>query len=572
MGGLFGAIRSAGLALQAQEQAMSVTANNVANAQTPGYSRERADLAPAPALPPPGLDMPATPGQLGTGVVVTGISRADSPFLDAQAYAAGSGLSGQQTVQTALTQVQTIFNEPSTNGLNSGLTAFWNDWSALGNDPTNQGARTSLIAQGQVVAQTFNSLNGQLTQLQGNLDQSVGSQVQQVNQIATQIAQLNQQVTAVSAAGQSPNQLLDQRGNLLTQLSKITQFQETAQSNGADVITIGGVNLVAGNQATALVATANGSNHGYEALSWQGTTAPVQLGQGSLAQTLSLRDTAIPSYQGQLDGLANALATAVNGHPGVMTAPTVSAVATPSTLGAGTFNVAYTIVTPQGETAPSPLASVSISGAGQSIQIAPVSVPAGDTVNYYISTAANGTTLGLAASGSGAATVTLSALPAGGPPNPTVPGQYSGDGLTGTSPTGIDFFTGNTAAGLQVNATLAATPSLVAAAGPGGGPGDGSNAIAIADAQNQPWINGGTIGGAYGSLISGLGAQAQAATNNAQTQQLLVTRIQQEQSSVSGVDLNEELTNMVSQQQAYGAAADVIQVVNQMLNTLITTV
>ncbi len=83
MGGLFGSIRAAGLALQAQEQVMAVTANNIANVQTPGYEEEQANLAPAPPLPPPGMNMPAMPGQMGTGVVVTGITSQDSPFLDA---------------------------------------------------------------------------------------------------------------------------------------------------------------------------------------------------------------------------------------------------------------------------------------------------------------------------------------------------------------------------------------------------------------------------------------------------------------------------------------------------------
>jgi flagellar hook-associated protein 1 FlgK len=568
VGGLFGAIRAAGLALQAQEQVMSATANNVANAQTPGYSREEATLQPAPALPPPGLNMPAMAGQVGTGVLVTNIARQDSPFLDAQAYAAASALSDQQTVQTSLTQVQSVFNEPSTNGLNSALTAFWSDWQALGNDPSNQAARTTVIAQGQTVAQQFNSIDSQLTELQGNLDNSVASQVQSVNQIATQIAQLNQQIVAIQGAGQSPNELLDQRGLLLGKLAKITQFQETPQSNGADVVTIGGVNLVAGNQTTTLVATPDGSNHGYQALSWQGVSAPVELGPGSLSQTLTLRDSTIPGYRSQLDAMANALATAVNGRPA--TAPAATGVTGTGSIPAGTYQVGYSIVTPQGETAVSPTTSVTLGSAGE-ITFPPVTVPSGDTVNYYM-TNGGGSTMYLAASGSGGSPVTVTGLPTGpAAPTPTL-GQWGGQALGGSGPTLTQFFDGSTAASLQVDAAVAGNPSLVAAASVGGGAGDGSNALAIADIQNQPWVGTSTIGAAYGSLIAGMGEQASAANDAVQTQQLLANRIQQEQSSVSGVDLNEELTNMVSAQQAYGAAADVINVVNQMLGALISTV
>ncbi len=549
---------------------MAVTSNNIANIQTPGYEEEQANLAPAPPLPPPGLNMPAQAGQMGTGVIVTGITNQNSPFLDAQAYAASSTLNDQQAVQNALSQVQSIFNEPSTSGLSSQLSAFWNDWQTLANDPSNVAARTTVIGQGQSVAQTFNSLDSQLTQLQTSLDGTVGSQVQKINQIASQVATLNQQIVGVTAAGQEPNTLQDQRAALLTQLATYTHFQETQQANGADVITIGGINLVAGNQTTTLAATANGANHGFQALSWQGSTVPVTLGPGSLAQSINLRDNTIPGYETQLDSLANALATAVNGHP--TTAPAATALTGTTALAAGTYEVAYTIVTPQGETEASPTASVTIAAGGE-ISIPPVTVPSGDTVNYYVSTAAGSTTLGLAASGSGTTTVTLTALPTGGAPPAAGMGQYGGYAIGASTPTQTDFFTGNTAAGIAVNATLAATPSLIGAAGtPPGTAGDGANALNISDIQNQPWVGNSTIGDAYSSLISGLGAQASTASDNVQTQQLLVNSIQQQQTAVSGVDLNQELTNMVASQQSYGAAADVIQVVNQMLSALMSSV
>ncbi len=574
MGGLFGSIRAAGLALQAQEQVMAVTANNIANVQTPGYEEEQANLAPAPPLPPPGMNMPAMPGQMGTGVVVTGITSQDSPFLDAQAYAASSTLNDQLTIQNALSQVQSIFNEPSTSGLSSTLSAFWNDWQSLANDPSNVAARTTVISQGQAVAQVFNTIDSQLTQLQGSLDSTVGSQVQQINQIASQIAKLNQQIVGVTAAGQEPNTLQSERAALLTQLATYTQFQETPQTNGADVITIGGVNLVAGNHTTTLVATSNGSNHGYQALSWQGfNTVPVDLGPGTLSESINLRDNTIPGYESQLNSVANALATAVNGRP--TTAPAATTLTGTTGLAAGSYEVAYTIVTPQGETEASPVATVTLTAAGGEIQVPPVAVPSGDTVNYYMSTAAGSTTLGLAASGSGSTTVTLTALPAptaAAPPTAGM-GQYGGYAIGASTPTQTDFFTGSTAAGIAVNPALVSNPALLgAAASSPGTAGDGTNALNISDIQNQTWLGDATIGGAYGAMISQLGSQASAANNNVQTQQLLVNSIAQERSAVSGVDLNQELTNLVSSQQAYGAAADVIQVVNQMLSALMAAV
>lgn len=561
-----GALNAAGLALQAQEQVISVISNNVANAQTPGYAREEANLVPAPAVP-----LPGAAGEIGTGVEVASVTRDDSAFLDRQAYAANSALSQYQTTQNALGQVETIFNEPSQSSLSNALSAFWQSWSSLGNDPSNAAARTSVIAQGQSVAETFNGIAKQLTELQQSIDTTVADQVTEVNQIAGQIAKLNLQISEHSASGQPPNELLDQRAQLLTKLSGLVQFQEVQHSDGTDAVIVGGVSLVDGSVTTALKAKPDPTNNNFQQLYWAGTSATVQLGDGSLGANVTLRDDTIPGYLSKLDALASDLASAVNGVANPATAATASAAPGSTGLTAGTYYVSYSFVTPQGETLTSPPTPVTVS-AGQQIDVTGIAPPAGDTVNYYLSTAPGSTTMALAASGSGTGTETLTALPAAGASAPPTTGIGHAGGYGANGTTGLDFFTGTTAATIAVNPTVANNPDDVAAASKSGVPGDGSNALAIADLENSALAGSSSIGDAYGALISGLGVDAQTAGNAVQTQQLLLTRVQQEQQSVSGVDLNQEMTNMVSSQHAYQAASDVINAVNQMLQSLLGTV
>ncbi len=472
-GSLFTGLQVALSGLEAQQTVMAVTSHNVANATTPGYERQQADLAANPPYTPPSLQQVQGAGQLGMGVTVASIQRSNSRFLHLQQWAnAGDlGAAGQQA-QT-LSQVQSMLNEPSSTGLNSALSAFWNAWQDVANSPQSTAARSQAVAAGSALASQFHTLSSDLTSLQSSLNSSVGAQIGRVNTYASQIASLNGQIKASIAAGQKPNDLLDARAVAISKLSTLVPVHVTWNTDGTAAVSVGSVDVVAGTQVTPLVGKAQASNHGFLQPQWNPPGLPAQLHGGSLGALLTLRDQTLPGYLASLNALAGGVGASVN----------------------------------------------QLHASGYDLHGNPGQA-------YFV------------ASGGG----------------------------------------GITAANIAVNPALVSDPTLVAAAASAtSGPGDGHNALAIADLQSQALpvlANGGTAtaSGAWAAMVGGIGSAAQAASSAQQNQQVLANSIQSQQQQVSGVSINEEMTNMVVAQNAYAAAAKVSSTIDSMLGSLIAMV
>ena len=311
-GSLFTGLGIALSGLQAQQTVMAVTAHNIANANNPDYSRQETDLAPNPPYSPPALHQHNGPLDLGMGVTVRTVNRVASQFLTLQLWNADSGVGATSQQAQTLGQVQSLFNEPSTNGLGSQMDQFWSAWQSLSTDPQSTAARTQVLAAGQSLAGAFNQLDGQLSALQSNLDASVGQQVAQVNQIAGQIAGLNQEIAAATAAGQSPNDLQDAQDKLVGQLATIVPLTAVWQSNGQVTVVAGNADLVSGDQSLTLAATPDPTNNNYLKLTWSQVGLPVTLTGGKLGALIALRDQVVTGYRTQLNTLASNLAQQVN--------------------------------------------------------------------------------------------------------------------------------------------------------------------------------------------------------------------------------------------------------------------
>lgn len=311
-GSLFVGLNVALSGLEAQQSVIAVTSHNVANANTPGYSRQEAELAPNPPYSPPALDQSNGPEQYGMGVSVQTVQRDTSQFLSLQAWSNDARL-GESTQQSqTLGQVQALFNEPSSNALNSDLDAFWNAWQNLGNDPQSAAARSQVLSAGQALAAQFNQLDGQMAAMQSNLDAAVGQQVSVINQLTGQIAGLNQQIAAATVAGQSPNDLEDQRDSLIGKLANLIPVNVTWQADGEATVASGTVAVVQGEQALQLQASPNPLNNNYLALSWGQTGIAAGFSGGMMGALLTLRDQTIPGYRSQLDQLAAGIASQVD--------------------------------------------------------------------------------------------------------------------------------------------------------------------------------------------------------------------------------------------------------------------
>jgi flagellar hook-associated protein 1 FlgK len=286
--------------LVAEQAALDVTGNNIANSDTEGYSRQTAVLQTNEPIVIPAISPLTGEGaQLGTGVSVATISRVRNIYLDAQYRTQNSALSEASTQSEELTQAQAAFNEPSSSGLASRISAFWSAWSELANDPTNT-AKLAVVAAGESVANTFHELSAQLSTIStqaGAQYAALAGPSGEVQEDANQIAQLNGQIKLAEQAGQKPNEMLDRRDLLLDKLSSLAQVTVSEQPDGTDTVSFG-------DAAKPLV---------------EGTTvdwpqALTQAAGGKLGALLGLTAPtgALSDYQTALDNVAATLASTVN--------------------------------------------------------------------------------------------------------------------------------------------------------------------------------------------------------------------------------------------------------------------
>jgi flagellar hook-associated protein 1 FlgK len=335
--------------LQAAQEAIDTTGHNIANANTPGYSRQRADMTESIALTIPAFSNVTGGGvQIGTGVDVTTFTRIRNQFLDIQYRAQNTTSNDASTRSSILDQVQTGLAEPSDHGLASQLSAFWTAWSDVANSPQSQAARQSLVDSAAALTKTFNGIDAQLSTIQSQATQqytALTGPTGQVQSDASQIASLNSAISQALAANQTPNDLMDKRDKLIDDLSSLAKVSVTDPGNGLLQINFG-------DAATPLV---NGST-----VNWpQGMTAAAG---GQLGALLSLSGAGgqMASYRSALDGVANQLVTSVNAlHTAtpffsgntagtIAVAVTAATVQTSATANAGANDVALAIAGLQG--------------------------------------------------------------------------------------------------------------------------------------------------------------------------------------------------------------------------------
>src|ERR1019366_1054672 len=305
MSSLFGTMGVALQSMMVQQGALETTANNIANANTPGYSRE------VPVLEE---STPILSGNtlVGTGVTLKSVQSVRDNILDLRVDQETSQQSSLNSYVDSMNQVQALFNETQGTGLQTDLSDFFNSFQSLATNPTSSALRQGTITAGQDLAGAISQTSQNLATIQQGLDQSVVQTVQQVNQLTSQVADLNQQIAVVSNSGNSPGPLGDQLDEALTNLSNLVDTAVVYSSNGtATVTTSSGTTLVAGDQSDALstqINPATGMNDVYA----QGTDITSTIASGQLHGLIAARDDGIPSTQSSLDNLAAGLISAAN--------------------------------------------------------------------------------------------------------------------------------------------------------------------------------------------------------------------------------------------------------------------
>jgi flagellar hook-associated protein 1 len=296
-------------ALIADQEALNVTANNVANQNTPGYTREVVNFQSVDAVTLSG-------GSIGSGVTATATSQRDR-VLEQQVQQQTQTQSQSAAVQSALQQVENIFSLSSTTASASSTTigtdinTFFSSLSALTSNPADTATRQSVLAAATALAGDFNSASSQLAQVTTGLNQEVTSDVSQVNALTSTIASLNGQITSLSPNADAGT-LEDQRQLAITQLSALVGLDQiSTQQNGITLTTSSGAVLVSGSQSYAMSTTqVGGTTHVLAGVGNQDVTS--NLTGGDLGGALQVRDQQLPSYASALDSLAYGIATQVN--------------------------------------------------------------------------------------------------------------------------------------------------------------------------------------------------------------------------------------------------------------------
>jgi len=287
--------------LEADQVGIDTAGHNIANENTPGYSRQVVDLTANQALILPSLSSSTGNGvQLGEGVDITQINRVRNQFLDVQYRGQNTQLGAATANSTALSQAQAAFAEPGTTGISSQLATFYSDWSSLANAPTNTGARQTVVDDATTLTQTFNSLSGQLGAIQTQAGQQYASLTGAGGQVqvdANQIASLNAAISQQLAAGQQPNDLQDQRDSLLDELSSLGKVSVTDPGNGQLAVSFGDAAqpLVSGTTVT-----------------WPQTLTTATGGQLGALLNLSSSSGPVGQLSTALDGVASQLISSVN--------------------------------------------------------------------------------------------------------------------------------------------------------------------------------------------------------------------------------------------------------------------
>lgn len=307
----FDGIHIALSALRAQQRALEVAAHNVANANTPGFSRQRPLLEPVrPALAPvPGASWGV---YLGRGVQLAEVRRVRDLFLDAQVRADLQLLGRWEVRRDALAKVEAIFNEPSDAGLRTVLDEFWASWQELANNPESLAARALVRQKGQALADVFRHLYRQLWDLQADLDRSIAIKVDELNNLARQVASLNEQIALAAANRQVPNDLLDRRDLLVEQMARLAEVQVQLDHQGVATVAVAGMVLVDRFRVARMEVRPNPSSPNQSRVVWADTGLDVDPGGGELQGYLEARDQIVPGLMADLDRLAVALRDEVN--------------------------------------------------------------------------------------------------------------------------------------------------------------------------------------------------------------------------------------------------------------------
>lgn len=498
-----------------QQSALYTTGHNISNSNTPGYSRQRINFVQTEPYPSIGMNSPYLPGQMGTGVEAGSVQRIRESFLDLQYRGENNKMGYYGSLSESLTKMEEIMNEPSKEGLQNTLSEFWKSLQGLANHTENSGTRDVVASSGIMVADALNYYYNSLSRVQTDLGQQIGVKEKEINTTLSAIEELNRQIAAVEPHGYLPNDLYDQRDLLIDQLSKMVSIKVT------NVIpdNYGNPKKMAEGLVNIEIVKEDGTSYGppsVNLISVDGKTGTVSKNELTVDYDSTSK-------------MVNSVT--INGKP-----------PTPSTQ----------------------LTDFSFSGELIGLIKSYGYKDSTGTKGYYPDMLANLNKMTKAFADE------FNEI------------HQEGYALGETKLNKKDrkffeFEETNPAQSIKVRSEIMNNPDLIAAGDGNGDSANNKNAQRLAYIKTKPFSEyknppaglTGNLDTYYAGIIGKLGVDSRSAQKNLKSSQVLLDSVEFNRQSVSGVDIDEELTNMIKFQHAYNASARNITVIDEMLDKII---
>ena len=555
---IFSTLSSAKLGLLAQQLAIEVTGQNVANVETEGYSRQDVSFE---ANTPRGHIKYGGLHQLGTGVRIASIERAHDQFLFTQIMDEGDLTGSTEVKKEIFEQLEVLFNEGSGRSLNDALSLFFSSIHDLATNARGLPERVNLISKAEHLASTFNQTGNQLFTIQRNIDATIETEVAEINTLTTQIGKLNESIHANEPTSQyKANDLRDNRDRLVKELSKKIDIQLVQESDNQISLTLkDGTALVLKDQVFDLSTSINANNESFNDvyIDTGSTTKNITstIKGGELRGYLDMRDTEVESILDKTNILSGSFIQEFNsihregfgidGSSGLDFFTPLDVTVDHDADNTGTAVVSMTNASPT--TVSVDEFEIAFTGSNEF------------TLNNLTTNASSGTftfTTGSTFNIKDGFAVAISGTAA------------SGDKVT--------FSVSEDAASLMsVSSTITADGQKIAAGTTTNG--DGGNALLMADLQNELVFNSVTWSSESGSftfdeyynaVVSTIGIESFSAQAILRQQEGVMLQLNSRRESISGVSIDEEMIKMIKFQQAYNASARMISMVDEMLDTL----
>lgn len=573
MNNIFSGLHLGLRALETQRKSLDVTGHNIANANNENYNKQRAVHKASYPYTAPGLSNHGGAGQFGTGVEIETVERVKDQFINSQIFNETQSAGYWTEMQRGLEKIEYIFNEPSDSGIDTAMNQFWNSLQDLSNNPGDDAARNMVRENAYNLIDSFQSVENQLTDYKESINNNLSNAADNINNITKKIADLNKQIVSVKGSGQSPNDLLDERGALYKDLSEIINVQSRKDSRGNLVVSTQGLQLVNGSDSYELKTEGHAENRSIpemqDRLIHEKTGNEINPSSGKIAAWMDIRDKKLDFYADKLNKLAETMVKEFNEkHKAGYDAEGNEG---------GEF---FKSIDDEERSA---IEQLDLAPAIKDLENGLKKIAAGnknidtfvelDTFsnnlegNYQIQVTendANSDQLDILITNSdGEEVYKKEGIDAGQKLELSVDsdGLITNDSIPGSDDIDDTDFT------LTVNKIGKRDISLDKSIG------NGENANVMADLFNKGNIIGNTsIEGYFRTIITSVGAESSRAQKMVNNQEVVLKQLNTFDRSISGVSLDEEMANLIKYQQSYAAAAKYINKTEELLDSLMTIV